>query len=136
MIVTWVQFSSNADTYLYPHFNFHTTERFERVSTHPILTASSTAAIVLVSVSGACTLACRRIFLDILQKLRGTFTHGPKLSTSRAEYLGALRSHVDQTSCTICSKLQIIHGETFCMHAGKILAKTLNERAEPQEGQP
>lgn len=64
MIVTWVQFLSNADAYLSPPFNFQL--NFERVSSHDhlILTASiSTAAIVPVSAVGACSsLACTSRF--------------------------------------------------------------------------
>ena len=64
---------------------------------------------------------------DHIRKLRSTFTHSLlKPSSLRAEYLAALQSHVNQVNCTFCSKVHIMHGETFCEEVEKKLLKTLD----------
>jgi len=67
------------------------------------------------------------LLTEHIRTLRGTFALSLlKPSSFRAEYLASLQSHVSQTDCTFCSKVHIMHGETFCVQAEKKLQNSLD----------
>jgi len=67
------------------------------------------------------------LLVEHIRTLRSTFTRSLlKPSSLRTEYLAALQSHVSQMGCTFCSKVHIMHGETFCVQVEKNLTKSLD----------
>jgi BTB/POZ domain len=50
-----------------------------------------------------------------------------KPSGLRDQYLAALRAHITQTNCSFCSRVHIMHGETFCVEIENKLATTLDQ---------
>jgi hypothetical protein len=65
---------------------------------------------------------------DNIQEMQQTFTVSlVKPSSLRAQYLAALQAHISQTGCTFCSRIHIMHGETFCVEIENKLAKALDQ---------
>ncbi|KAI0253671.1 hypothetical protein BJV78DRAFT_1191208 [Lactifluus subvellereus] len=63
-----------------------------------------------------------------IKNLQQTFTRSLlKPSGLRAQYLAALQAHINQTSCAFCSRVHVMHGETFCVQIEKNLEKALDQ---------
>jgi hypothetical protein len=63
-----------------------------------------------------------------LKSLRGSFTRPlPRPSSLCAEYLAALQVHISRVDCSFCSKVHIMHGETYREQVETKLAKALDE---------
>ena len=63
-----------------------------------------------------------------LKSLKGSFTRPlPRPSSFCAEYLGALQVHIGRMDCSFCSKVHIMHGETYREEVETKLAKALDD---------
>jgi hypothetical protein len=70
---------------------------------------------------------------DHIKNLRSTFTNSLlKPSSLRAEYQAALQTHITQMGCAFCSKVHIMHGETFRIQVERKLTKALDGVSTPK----
>ena len=63
-----------------------------------------------------------------LKSLKGSFTRPlPRPSHFCAEYLAALQVHISRSDCSFCSKVHIMHGETYRQQVEAKLAEALDD---------
>jgi hypothetical protein len=67
-----------------------------------------------------------------VKSLKESFTRSlPWPSGFGAEYLSALQAHISRVDCSFCSKVHIMHGETYREQIETRLAKALDEVSTP-----
>ena len=72
------------------------------------------------------------LLLQHLKSLKESFTRPlPQPSSFCAKYLSALQVHISRIDCLFCSKVHIMHGETYREQVETKLAKALNEVSTP-----
>ena len=72
------------------------------------------------------------LLLQHQKSLKESFTRPlPRPSSFCTEYLAALQGHISRVDCSFCSKVHIMHGETYREQVETSLAKALDEVSTP-----